>query len=180
MQIVEMKLYKINLTEEERQSLTEITKTGRHAAHKILHAKILLKADEGLKDETISEHLNVHISTIERTRKRCAFEGVEATLNPRPQPKREPKIDGEVEARLIQLACSQPPEGRQRWTLRLLSEKLVELEVIDSISYECVRQRLEKKRAKTLASQTVLHPTGKKRRVRSSDGGRSRSLSSCL
>ena len=144
MQIVEMKLYIINLTEEEREELTSLTTTGRHAARKVLHARILLKADEGLIDEKISEHLNVNVRTVERVRKRCALEGITAALNPKKRPPRDPKIDGEAEARLVLLACSEPPDGRQRWTLRLLADKLVELEVVDSVSHETVRQRLKK------------------------------------
>lgn len=180
MQKVEMKLYKINLTEEEREGLTELTRTGRHAARKVLHAGILLKADEGLIDEEISEHLSIDVRTVERVRKRCALEGIEAALGPKSRPQREPKIDGHVEARLVQLACSVPPDGRQRWTLRLLSDKLVELEVVDSISHETVRQRLGKKRVEALANATVLHSTGKKRGVCPGDGGRARGLPSCL
>ena len=153
-----MKLYIINLTEEEREELTRLTTGGRHAARKILHAKILLKADDGLADKEISEHLDVSVRTVERVRQRCMLEGLSAALNPKKRSPREPKVDGETEARLIQLACSEPPWGRQRWTLRLLADKLVELEVLDSISHEAVRQHL-KKRIKTLANTAVLHPS---------------------
>ena len=175
-----MKLYHINLTEEEREELVRLTTTGRHAAQKVVHAKILLKADEGLKDEQIAEHLNVSICTVERVRKRCALEGIVAALNPRKRPPGKPKLDGEGEARLVQLACSEPPEGRQRWTLHLLADKLVELEVVDSISHETVRQGLEKKRAEALANTTVLHPAETERRVRRGDGRRARSLLSTV
>lgn len=171
-----MKLYIINLTEEERDELTQLATSGRHAARKILHAKILLKADAGLADMEISEHLDVGIRTVERVRRLCSLEGLSAALNPKTRPQREPKIDGEIEARLIQLACSEPPSGRQRWTLRLLADKLVELEVIESISHETVRQRLEKKRAQALANAQVLHPPRTERRVRRSDGRRAGSL----
>lgn len=147
-----MKLYHIHLTEEEREELVRFTTTGRHAARKVMHARILLKADEGLMDEQIAEHLDVSVCSIERIRKRCALEGITAALNPKKRPPRKPKLDGEGEARLVQLACSSPPDGRQRWTLHLLADKLVELEVIDSISHETVRQRLEKKRAEALAN----------------------------
>ena len=172
MQIVEMKLYIINLTKEEREKLDCLTTTGRHAARKVMHAKILLKADEGLIDERIAEHLNVNVRTVERVRKRCALEGVTAALNPKKRPPREPKVDGETEARLIQLACSEAPDGRQRWTLRLLADKLVELDVIDSISHETVRQRLKKKRAEALAHTEILYPPGTECRVRCGDGRR--------
>lgn len=118
----------------------------------MLHARILLKADEEMIDEQIAEHLNVNVRTVERVRKRCALEGVCAALNRKKHPPRAPKFDGQVEARLVQLACSEWPKGRQRWTLRLLADKLVELEIVDSISHETVRQRLEKKRAEALAN----------------------------
>jgi transposase len=152
-----MKLYIINLTEEERGNLTRLTTTGHHAARKVRRARILLKADEGLKDEQIAEHLDVNVRTVETVRKQCALEGIDATLTPKKRPPQKPKLDGEAEARLVQIACSEPPEGRQRWTLHLLADKLVELEVVDSISHETVRKRL-KKRVKTLANATILHP----------------------
>ena len=152
-----MKLYHINLTEEEREELVRFTTSGRHAARKLMHARILLKADEDLQDDQIAEHLDVSVCTVERVRKRCTLEGITAALNPKKQPPRKPKLDGEGEARLVQIACSMPPDGRQRWTLHLLADKLVELEVVDSISHETVRQRL-KKRIKTLANTAVLHP----------------------
>ena len=105
-QIVEMKLYVINLTKEEREELRRLTTTGRHCALKVLHARILLKADECLVDEQIAEHLNVSVRTVERVRKRCAIEGITAALHAKKRPPKEPKVDGEAEARLIQLGCS--------------------------------------------------------------------------
>ena len=155
--MIEMKLYHINLTEEEREELVRLTTTGRHAARKVMHARILLKADEGLKDEQIAEHLDVSVCTVERVRKRCALDGITAALNPKKRPPPKPKLDGAGEARLVQIACSAPPDGRQRWTLHLLADKLVELDVVDSISHEAVRQHL-KKRIKTVANTAVLHP----------------------
>ncbi len=175
-----MKLYIINLTEEEREQLIRLTTTGRHSALKVLHARILLKTDDGLIDEQIAEHLNINVRTVERVRKRCALEGVSAALNPKKRPPRVPNFDGEAEARLVQLACSEAPKGRQRWTLRLLADKLVELEIVDSVSHETVRQRLEKKRVEAMADAKILYPAGKKRRVRTSDGGCARGLPSPL
>lgn len=171
-----MKLYHINLTEEERQELIRLTTTGRHAARKVLHARILLKADEGLKDEQIAQHLDVSVCTVERVRKRCTLDGITAALNPKKRPPGKPKLDGQGEARLVQLACSVPPDGRQRWTLHLLADKLVELEVVDSISHETVRQHLKKKRAEALANAQILHPSRTERRVRRGYGRRARSL----
>ena len=167
-----MKRYIINLTKEEREELRRLTTTGRHAALKVLRARILIKADDGLVDEQIAEHLNINVRTVERVRKRCAIEGVTAALNPKKRPPKEPKVDGEAEARLIQLACSEAPDGRQRWTLRLLADKLVELGVIDSISHETVRQRLKKKRVEAMADSKILHSTGTQRCVRCGDGRR--------
>jgi transposase len=152
-----MKLYCINLTGEEREELLRFTTTGRHAARKVMHARILLKAHEGLKDVQIAEHLDVSVCTVERVRKRCTLEGITAALNPKKRPTREPKLDGEGEARLVQIACSTPPDGRQKWTLHLLADKLVELKVVDSISHETIRQRL-KKQIETLANTAILHP----------------------
>lgn len=139
-----MKSYIINLTGNERNELHRLATTGRHSALKRRHAQILLKADDGLIDEKIAEHLGVSVRTIERVRKRCAQEGITAALHPQKRPPRELKRDGDAEARLVQLACSEAPGGRQRWTLRLLADKLVELNVVDSISHETVRQRLKK------------------------------------
>ena len=139
-----MKRYTINLSDEEREELTKLTTSGRHAARKILHARILLKADEGLTDIKIGEHVGIGIRTIERVRLRCATERLSAALKPKKRPLKRPKIDREAEARLVQLACSTAPDGRGRWTLRLLADKLVELDVVDSISHETVRQCLEK------------------------------------
>jgi transposase len=175
-----MKRYTINLSDEEREKLTRLTTTGRHAARKMLHARTLLKADEGLTDVKIGEHLGVGIRTVERIRQRCATEGLSAALNPKKRPPKRPKIDGEAEARLVQLACSTAPDGLGRWTLRLLANKLVELDVVDSISHETVRRCLEKKRAKAVEDAKVLHTTGTKRRIRSGNGRRARGLSASL
>ena len=114
------------------------------------HARILLKADESetgasLRDEEISEHLQVSVSTIERVRKQFVEEGLERALtHKRPYRTRSKKLDGEVEARLVALACAAPPTGRERWTMQMLADKLVELEVVDSISDETVRLALKK------------------------------------
>jgi transposase len=106
-------------------------------------ARILLQADDGLTDEEIADALGVSISTIERTRKRFVQEAL-GCLNEHPRPGREFKLDDKAEARLIATACSQTPEDRKRWTLRLLADKAVELELCDSISHETIRQYLKK------------------------------------
>jgi transposase len=116
----------------------------------LTHARILLKADEGpagpgWADEAIAEALEVNRSTVERVRQRCVEEGFDAALRPRPSRQvRLRKLDGAQEAQLVALACSPPPNGRDRWSLHLLADKLVELEVVDSISYETVRRTLKK------------------------------------
>jgi transposase len=146
-----MKKYIVTLTDEERLDLEQLVRTGKAAAYKITHARVLLKADasEGgpaWTDEQIAGALDVSRATVERLRQRFVEEGLEAALCRRKQarPSRERTFDGAAEARLIALACSQPPVGRASWTLRLLAEKLVELEVVDSVSHETVRQALKK------------------------------------
>jgi transposase len=144
------KLYRVKLLAEERAQLQELLSKGKAAARTLMHARILLKADEGvagprLSDDQIAEAVEVNRSTVERVRMRCVEEGVEAALRPRPSRQLHPrKLDGVQEAHLVALACSPAPKGRNRWSLRLLADKLVELEVVDDISYETVRQTLKK------------------------------------
>lgn len=144
-----VKRYIVSLTKEEQKSLEEVTKTGKAAAAKINHAKILLKADinrdeGGWKDQAISIALDTSVSSIEQVRQRFVEEGLEAALNPRPRTATPKKLDGEIEAHLIAMACSESPEGSSRWTLRLLADKMVSLGYVDSISHESVRQVLKK------------------------------------
>jgi len=142
--------YVARLTMEERGTLESLVAEGRAAADKLLRARMLLKADvgesgPGWTDEKIAEAFEVGPSTIHRLRQRLVEDGFEAALmrKPRLRP-RPPKLDGAKEARLVALACSVPPAGRARWTLQLLADKLVELEVVESISAETVRVRLKK------------------------------------
>jgi transposase len=144
------KRYIVTLTVEERNELRRLVARGKGAARKLTHARILLKADippegPGWSDEHIAHSLDVHRTTVEDVRKRFVLEGVEAALNRRP-PKREyrRKLDGRGEAQLVTLACSRPPEGHARWTLRLLAEQMVELEYVDSLGPETVRRTLKK------------------------------------
>ena len=142
-----MKEYKVTLTEQEREELEQLIRKGKSAAQKLVHARILLKADRqvGWTDEAISEALEVSVSTIERVRERFVADGLEAALE-RQAPKRvyKRKLDGEQEAHLVALVCSQPPEDQGRWTLRLLAEKMVELEYVESIAPETIRKTLKK------------------------------------
>lgn len=141
------KLYNVNLTQEERAGLEALLRRGRSSAQKQQRARILLKADEGLTDEEIATELEVSRASAENIRKRCCLEGLETVLEHKKQarPSRQAKLDGAAEARLVQLACSAPPKGRSRWTLSLLSDKLVELQVVDSISITTVHRGLKKK-----------------------------------
>jgi len=146
-----MKKYIVTLTADERTYLSELTRTGKTAAYKLTHARILLKADQAeggpaWPDEQIAQALEVSVATIERLRQRFVEQGLEAALCRKKQdrPSRQPILDGAAEARLIALACSQPPKGRARWTLRLLADQLVELEVVEAVSHETVRQTLKK------------------------------------
>jgi len=145
-----LKVYRVKLSAEERERLQELLSKGTAAARTLTHARILLKADEGvvgprLTDDEIVEALEVNRSTVERVRIRCVEEGFEAALRPRPSRQVHPrKLDGIQEAHLVAVACSPAPKGRARWSLRLLADKLVELEIVDDISHETVRQTLKK------------------------------------
>ena len=145
-----MKVYRVRLTAEERAQLRALLSKGRASARTLTHARILLKADEGeagpcLTDGEIALDLDVNRSTVERVRVRCVEEGFEAALRPRPSRQLHPrKLDGFQEAHLVALACSPAPKGRKRWSLHLLADKLVELEVVDDISYVTVRQTLKR------------------------------------
>ena len=142
--------YKVTLTDDERQVLTALVSKGKAAARKLTHARILLQADAtpdgpNWLDTQIAAALNVGRTTIFRVREAFVEEGLESALNrKRPTGRQFHKLDGVQEARLVALACSAPPEGRLRWTLQLLANKLVELKVVDSIGPECVRTTLKK------------------------------------
>jgi len=144
------KKYKITLTREERQGLTELASKGKAAARKITRARILLLADENQanpawSDGRIAEALGINRRTVERIRQACVEEGIEAALNhKRPRRTRRKVLDGEAEARLVQLACTQAPNGRERWTMQLLADQLIELEIVETISDETVRTTLKK------------------------------------
>jgi transposase len=144
------KRYRVTLTDSERDELRKLVSVGKSAAQKLVRARILLLADQAeggssLSDPEIVEALGCGRSSVERVRKRFVEESLEAALNPKPSQRvYERKMDGKAEAQLIALACSPAPEGRSRWTLRLLSDHLVTLEVVESVSYETVRRVLKK------------------------------------
>ncbi len=143
------KRYVVRLSPTERAQLEDVVSKGKALARKIIHAQILLKVDaDGPRwtDEQAAEAFGVHTSSVRFVRERFVLEGLESALNRKKQvrPSRERKLDGAAEARLLAVACSQAPEGRVRWTLRLLANRMVELQVVDSLSYETVRQTLKK------------------------------------
>ena len=149
-----MKKYKVTLTPEERQQLHELIAAGKGSAKKLAHARILLKADAapdgpGWADARIAEATEVSVATVERVRQRFVEQGLEEALGRKKpdRPSRPRKLDGRAEARLIALACSAPPEGRQEWTMQLLADTLVELRVVDAVSDETVRRALKKTRS---------------------------------
>jgi transposase len=140
----------VRLESEERQQLQVLVDAGRGTKTARQRARVLLKADQsdeapGWPDQRVAEFAEVSLSTVHRVRQQFVEEGLDAALRHRPSPHRQyRKLDGAGEAKLIATACSQAPEGRCRWTLQLLADKLVELEVVDSISHECVRSTLKK------------------------------------
>ena len=144
------KIYKVTLTNEERATLAAIVSKGRGNVRRLRRAQMLLLADEyqpggAWKDADIAKALNAHVRTVERTREKCVREGVEAALNhTQPKKKRSKVLDGAAEARLVQLACSEAPDGLEQWTLQMLADKLIELEVVETVSRETVRTTLKK------------------------------------
>lgn len=138
------KIYVVDLTEDERTFLLEFINRGEQSARKLKRAHILLLSDEGKTDSEIAEALHTSAPTVQRTRQRFVEGGLERALNEDPRPGARKKLDAKGEAVLETLARSQPPAGRKRWTLQLLADRLVQLKVVDSISYETVRQALKK------------------------------------
>ena len=156
------KKYIVRLTAEERTELHGLVNKGKAAAYKRLHAQILLKADvsqpgDGWEDSRIQEAFETSLRTVERTRQRWVEQGLEAAINRAQQNKtRKRALDGEQEAYLIALSCSEPPAGRARWTMQLLADRLVELKYVESVSDETVRKTL-KKRHQTLAKKGMVY-----------------------
>ena len=138
------KKYLVTLNADEREQLEHLLHSGTHATRKVTRARLLLKAAEGMEDSAIAVALSVGRATVARTRQRFVEAGLEA-LAERPRPGQQPKLDAKAEARLIAEACSIAPEGRQRWTLHLLAERVVALGLAASSSYESVRRVLKKR-----------------------------------
>jgi hypothetical protein len=144
------KKYRVTLSDEERDELTALIRKGKASTRKLTHARVLLDVDEsasgsGRTDEQTAQALHLSTRTVERVRERFVEQGLAAALLPKPSTRRyERAFDGAQEAQLIALACSAPPEGKSRWTLRLLAEQAVELPIVDTVTYESVRQVLKK------------------------------------
>ena len=138
------KKYVVKLEETEREQLLALVQKGKHAARKVRRAQTLLLADEGRSDEEIALALQTSVSTVGRTRQSLVEEGLEAALSEAPRAGRPGKLDGKAEALIVATACSAPPEGRTRWTLKLLAGRVVELGVVETLSPETVRQTLKK------------------------------------
>ena len=145
-----MAKYKVTLTREERDELMSIISKGKHTSQRFRNAYVLINCDEGefaekATNAEINKILKVGMRTIDRIKKRFVEEGFDAVLERKPTTREyDRKADGDLKARLIALSCSEPPEGHARWSLRLLADKLVELEIVDSISHETVRTVLKK------------------------------------
>jgi hypothetical protein len=146
-----MKKYLVTLTADEREQLAGMIAAGRAAARKLTHARILLKADSAdggpaWTDDRIADAVEVSTDTVARVRQRFVEQGLEAALVRKKQdkPSRERVLDGAAEARLLAIACSDPPDERTAWTLRMLADKLVELEVVETVSTETVRRAMKK------------------------------------
>lgn len=146
-----MNRYTVTLTEDEREALRELTSKGKHSSQKILNALILLNCDKGewnvnhSINEEISRVLNISMRKIDRVKKRFVEEGLDVALNGETRDRiYTKKVDGDFEAHLVALSCSEPPEGFARWSLRLLADQVVELGYIENISHETIRRTLKK------------------------------------
>ena len=137
------KKYIVDLSTDEREQLQLLIRRGKTSARKLTRARVLLKASDGSTDDEIVAALNVGVATVERIRKRFVESGLDA-INERPRPGKKPKLDSKAQARLIAEACSKAPDGRKHWTLQLLADRVVELKLADSCSYELVRRALKK------------------------------------
>jgi transposase len=138
------KRYRVTLSDEERGRLEGLTRKGTASVRMVRRAQTLLLAAEERRDEDIAAALRIGVSTVERTRRRCVEEGVEAALRERPRPGARPKLGPKAQAYVVALACTKPPEGRHRWTLRLLADRVVELELVPDITPEAIRLLLKR------------------------------------
>lgn len=138
------KRYRVTLTDEERERLRDLTRKGTASVRMVRRAQTLLLAAEGRIDEDIASALQIGVATVERTRRRCVEEGLEASLRERPRPGARPKLGAKQQAFVVALACTKPPEGRERWTMQLLADRVVELRIVPDITDEAIRLLLKK------------------------------------
>lgn len=160
------KKYLVKLDDEEQKELKEVVSRGKAKAYKIKHANILLAADihgPGWQDKEIAQALSVNLNTVGRIRRQFVEQGLAVALGRKPQdhPSRRPKLDGEAEAWLIAIGCSEPPEGYSQWSLRLLAQRIVELEIMESVSYETIRRTLKKMNLSHICGNTGSSPRTK-------------------
>ena len=160
------KVYKVVLSDEEAAQLQTLISKGKTSARKVTRARILLLAHAGEKDAAVARALQTSVSTVERTRKNLVLEGLAAALEEAPRPGAKPKLDVKGHGFLVALACSTPPQGREGWTLELLSDRLVALGYVESFSKEAVRRALKKTRSSRGSTSNGPFP----RRDRSSSG----------
>ena len=138
------KIHRVSLTDRDRQELTGYLRKGVHAARMLNRVRVLLLADAGRSDEATAAQVGLSRATVYNIRRRFAAEGLDASLREKPRPGKKPKVTARVESKLCSIVCSDPPRGHSRWTLRLLADRLVELEVVDSISHTAVADALKK------------------------------------
>ena len=165
------KIYIVTLTDTEVRLIEDILNKGKHTAQKRKRAFALLHAHQGWTDRQISKGSGMTVNAIQLLRQRFVEHGFEATLAGLPKQARQRVIDGNAEAHLVALACSEKPAGHKRWTLRILAERLVALGCVEDVSHETIRQVL-KKRNQTMAAAGVVHPAKAGRRIRGAHGGR--------
>ena len=138
------KRYRVTLTDEERKRLDELTRKGTASVRMVRRAQTLLLAADEERDEDIAKALRIGVATVARTRQRCVEDGVEAALRERPRPGARPKLGPKEQAYVVALACTKPPEGRHRWSMQMLADKLIELELVPDITDEAIRLLLKR------------------------------------
>ena len=139
-----MKLHHVSLTDHAREELQGYLRKGVHSSRMLNRVRVLLLADAGRSDEAIAVQVGLSRATVYNIRRRFATEGLDVSLREKPRPGKKPKVTARVEAKLCSIVCSDPPPGRSRWTLRLLADRLVELELVDNISHTAVADTLKK------------------------------------
>lgn len=150
--------YIVDLTTDEQEHLLNLIKKGKPSARKVARAHVLLHADEGATDEEIAESLHLGTSTVHRTRQRFVEEGLTAALSEQLRPGKAPTLTGKQKAYLVALACSTPPEGRRRWTMQLLADRLIELKQVEKVSSDIVQRTLKKTTSNRGSAKSGVFP----------------------